>query len=104
MRRVHTLHFSYFVCAVCAVFFAPPTRGQDKVATATSSKGADPELHVVVDVVVDVDDQRHNLLSICTTLSRVERPAANRAGLVTLSTLHASRIAAHSIAEPRAIA
>ena len=66
--------------------------------------GADPDLHVAVDVAVDVDDQRHILLSICTIRSSSDRPLANLPGLAARSTLHASRIAAHSIAEPRAIA
>jgi hypothetical protein len=65
---------------------------------------ADPILHVAVAVVVAVADQRHILLSICTIRRSSERPVASATGLATCSTLHASRIAAHSIAEPRAIA
>lgn len=69
--------------------------------------GADPILHVTVDVIVDVDDHAvhaHILLSIWTTRSRSERPSASSSGFASCRTLHASRIAAHSIAEPRAIA
>jgi hypothetical protein len=53
--------------------------------------GADPDLHVVVDVAVDVDDQRHILLSICTIRSR-ERPLANVPGLAARSTVHARQL------------
>jgi hypothetical protein len=57
-------------------------------------------LQVDLDVVVDLHDYRHILLSIRTTLSSNEGPSA----LATVNARHASRIAAHSIAEPRAIA
>ena len=62
------------------------------------------DVDVDVDVIVDVDDQRHILLSICTTRESSDRPAASVPGFAVCRTLQASRIAAHSIAEPRAIA
>ena len=65
---------------------------------------ADPVLQVDLDVVVDLDDYRHIQLSIRTILSSSERPSASELGLATFNARHASRIAAHSIAEPRAIA
>ena len=68
---------------------------------------ADPILHVIVDVILDVDDrpvQEHILLSILTTRSRSDRPCPRRSGLASCRALQASTIAAHSIAEPRAIA
>jgi hypothetical protein len=66
--------------------------------------GADPVLQVDLDVVVDLDDYRHILLSIRTTLSSNERPSASKLALATFKARHASRVAAHSIAEARAIA
>ena len=59
-----------------------------------------------VDVVVDVvvDGHLHIFVSMLTMRSSSARAWANKAGSESFRTRQASRIAAHSIAEPRAIA
>jgi hypothetical protein len=64
----------------------------------------DVDVDVDVAVDVDVDDQRHILVSICTTRTSNARPSASKLGLAACRTQQTLRIAAHSIADPRAIA